>query len=193
MHNHTRLNRGLAKISTKLFLARKMAYCGKKTVLFHPMRLDWPGSMCLEDGVFIGEGAWLLGAAGDKVTLSIGSGTTIGHYSHIVATHDVRIGNNVLIADKVFISDCTHEFSNPDIPVADQPVKPIRPVAVGDGSWIGESVAIMGASIGKHCVVGANSVVNRDVPDYTVVGGVPARPISRYSFELKEWVSCKND
>ena len=53
-------------------------------------------------------------------------------------------------------------------------------MSIGDNSWIGNHAAIIGCSVGRHCVVGANAVVTRDVPDYCVVAGSPARIIKRY-------------
>ena len=61
---------------------------------------------------------------------------------------------------------------------------------IGDDSWIGENVCIIGASIGRHCVIGANAVVTKEIPDYCVAVGNPARVIKRYDFEQKDWVSC---
>ena len=63
-----------------------------------------------------------------------------------------------------------------------------RDVVIGNGSWIGEHVCIIGASIGRHCVIGANSVVTRDIPDYSVAVGSPAIVIKKYDFKLNKWI-----
>ncbi len=63
-----------------------------------------------------------------------------------------------------------------------------RDVVIGNGSWIGEHVCIIGASIGRHCVIGANSVVTRDIPDYSVAVGSPAIVIKKYDFNLNKWI-----
>ena len=63
-----------------------------------------------------------------------------------------------------------------------------RDVVIGNGSWIGEHVCIIGASIGRHCVIGANSVVTRDIPDYSVAVGSPAVIIKKYDFNLNKWI-----
>ena len=61
-------------------------------------------------------------------------------------------------------------------------------VHIGDGSWLGTHVVIAGnITIGKHCVIGANSVVKHDIPDYCVAAGIPARIIKRYDFGTKSW------
>ncbi|HHQ4611724.1 MULTISPECIES: DapH/DapD/GlmU-related protein [Aeromonas] len=58
---------------------------------------------------------------------------------------------------------------------------------IGDNVWIGEGVSIVGASIGRNSVVGANSVVTHDIPEYSVAVGSPARVIKQYNFEMKRW------
>lgn len=119
--------------------------------------------------------------------LYIGDNTIIGHFSHIVCLEKVKIGSNVLFADRVFISDCTHGYKDIELPVYRQPVKALRPVIVGDDSWIGENVCVLGCSIGKHCVIGANSVVKDDIPDYSVAVGNPAKVVKQYNFESCSW------
>ena len=66
-------------------------------------------------------------------------------------------------------------------------------VQIGEGSWLGENVCVMGVSIGKHCVVGANSVVTKDFPDYCVIVGAPAKIIKRYCFEQQKWKKTDNN
>ena len=63
-----------------------------------------------------------------------------------------------------------------------------KPVIIGEGSWIGENVCIIGASVGKHCVIGANAVVTKDIPDYCVAVGTPAKIIKKYDTKIKKWI-----
>lgn len=119
-------------------------------------------------------------------------------FSRIAATKYVEIGNNVLTGPNVFIADFNHEYRNPDLPISVQgnfsrPVK-IRGegVFIGDDSWIGTHVVISGnIHIGKHCVIGANSVVTHDIPDYCVAVGSPCKIIKKYDFDLKKWTSVQ--
>ncbi|MCK4619283.1 MAG: hypothetical protein KAT52_05010 [Desulfobacterales bacterium] len=60
-------------------------------------------------------------------------------------------------------------------------------VYIGNNSWIGQNVTIIGVKIGKHCVIGANSVATKDIPDYCVAAGSPAIVKKRYNFETNEW------
>jgi len=80
-----------------------------------------------------------------------------------------------------------HEYKDITIPIKEQPIINAGKVIIGEHSWIGENVCIIGAKIGKHCVIGANSVVTKDIPDYSVAVGVPAKVIKKYSFEKNEW------
>ena len=80
-----------------------------------------------------------------------------------------------------------HQYDNPNVPIILQPIKQISPVRIGEGSWLGENVCVIGANIGKHCVIGANSVVTHDIPDYSIAVGVPAKVIKKYNFETKVW------
>lgn len=161
---------------------------GKKTVIYKPLQIDNAKSLSIGNGVFIAEGAWLMGNSEFVTTARIEDGATIGHFAHIIALHSVTIERDALIADKVFISDCTHRYENINTPVTKQGVKMLSPVTIGEGSWIGENVCICGASVGKQCVIGANSVVTSDIPDYSVAVGSPARVVKKYDFDREEWV-----
>jgi acetyltransferase-like isoleucine patch superfamily enzyme len=142
-------------------------------------------------GVYINDGGWLacLPLTGSQnCSLKIGDGTYVGRFCHFYATSKIEIGKKVLIADKVYLADNLHQYENIGIPVIDQPVKQTAAVMIGDGAWLGENVCVIGASVGKQSVVGANSVVMQDIPDYCVAVGTPAKIIKRYSFEKKEWL-----
>lgn len=183
-----RVARKLGYIITQTFYKNRFRDIGSGTLVFKPMQLDSVSSILIGTSVYIAEGAWLMGNQKKQETISIGSYTTIGHYAHIVGLHSVKIEDNVLIADKVFISDCTHSYQEIDIPIIKQDVIELSPVVIGEGSWLGENVCVCGASIGKHCVIGANSVVTSDIPDYCVAVGSPAKVVKKYDFIQKEWV-----
>jgi Acetyltransferase (isoleucine patch superfamily) len=147
--------------------------------------------MHVGDRVIVKEGGWLeANPLSDDCVLGIGAGTSIGYFCHIYATRRVEIGSNVLMGSGVYIADCTHGYEDINRPVIDQPARTVGDVLIGEGSWIGQHAAIIGVKIGKHCVVGANSVVTEDVPGYCVVAGAPARIIKRYDHEKKEWIKA---
>lgn len=127
--------------------------------------------------------------------LVFGKNVQINDYVHIVAMEKVTIGDDVLMASHVFISDNSHGSYKGDELDSDPRVPPIQreyrtsPVTIGKSSWIGEGVIIMpGVSIGEGCVIGAHSIVNRDIPNYTVAVGTPIRLIKRYDFNTRRWM-----
>jgi len=159
----------------------------------HPTtRFDNPQHIRLA-GVSIGRWCWIYAITGDTAgnfyvpELSIGKSTQIGDYCHITCAKRLTIGRDVLMGQGILISDNTHVYSDPTTPIHSQGITS-TPMSIGDGSWIGNHAAIIGCSVGRHCVVGANAVVTRDVPDYCIVAGSPARIIKRYDAETREWV-----
>lgn len=132
------------------------------------------GEVRLDPGVVIQRGAML--AIRPGATLVIGPESRIGPDVVISVAEQVTLGRSVLTAARCYISDHNHEFSDPERPVLQQGMTPPHPVTIGDGSWLGINVCILpGVTIGRNCVVAANSVVTTSFPDYSVVGGAPAR------------------
>lgn len=112
-------------------------------------------------------------------TVRIGKGSEIGERCRISIANSLEIGEKVLLSPNVYITDCDHEYRDVDVPVIDQGiVQRGQKVSIGEGSYIGINAVIVGnVRIGRHCVVGANSVVTKDVPDYCVAVGSPAKVI----------------
>lgn len=111
--------------------------------------------------------------------IEIGDGTSIHFYFHCGAASSVKIGKNVLIAGRVFITDHDHVYDDDDLPCTQSGLN-TAPVVIEDEVWIGEGAVILkGVTIGRRSVVGANAVVTKSVPPYTVVGGIPARFIKK--------------
>lgn len=111
----------------------------------------------------------------------IGNDSSFGDNGHISCINQVKIGNNVRIGRKVFITDNAHGASNRELLDTRPNLRPLSskgPVIIEDCAWIGEMVCIMpGVTIGRGSIVGANAVVTKDVPPYCVVGGNPAHII----------------
>lgn len=170
-----RLNSGLFVLLNK----HRFGNIGKSFRIYSPLKVQGHRNIYISNNVRISEATWLaaLPLSGETPKLIIGEGTQIGHFNHIYCTHSIIIENDVLTADKVYISDNSHSYDDVDVPICKQPIRQLKDVVVGEGSWIGENVCIIGASIGKHCVIGANSVVTHDIPDYCVAVGAPAKVI----------------
>jgi acetyltransferase-like isoleucine patch superfamily enzyme len=113
----------------------------------------------------------------------IGNNVIINTDCHIGCINRIVIGDNVLFASKVYISDHSHGEISAEallIPPVQRKLFSKGPVIIGDNVWIGENVAILpGITIGANAIVGANAVVTRDVPANAVVGGNPARLIKQ--------------
>jgi len=128
-----------------------------------------------------------------KKCLIIGNNVQINDFVHIAAYKDVYIGNNVLIASKVFITDINHGNYNEHLqydssfPPARQPLSSAK-VRIEDYVWIGESVCILsGATIGEHAIIGAGSVVKKSIPPYSIAVGNPAKVIKKLNMTTKCW------
>lgn len=116
-----------------------------------------------------------------KPHLIIGNDVRINPYCHIGCVNKIIIGNDVLIASNVLIIDHFHgtsEFKQLKIPPRSRNLYCKGPIIIKDNVWIGENVSILpGVTIGKNAIIGANSVVTKDVPENAIVGGNPARVI----------------
>lgn len=109
--------------------------------------------------------------------ISIGNNSTINSYSIIYGNGGVKIGANVMIAAHCVIVSSNHNFSQLDIPMNKQGLTS-KGIVIKDNVWIGAGVKILdGVVIGTGSVIAAGSVVNKDVGDYSIVGGVPAKLI----------------
>ena len=164
---------------------------GRTSSIRSPLRIDGAKNIFIGNNVTIQYKTWLgalpLTIEYGKAELIIEDGSIIGNFNHIFATNRVLIHKNVLTADKVFISDNIHGYENIDIPILRQPIVQNGDVEIGEGTWLGENVCVLGVHIGKHCVIGANSVVTKDIPDYSVAVGTPAKVIKQYNNKSKKW------
>jgi acetyltransferase-like isoleucine patch superfamily enzyme len=103
--------------------------------------------------------------------VTIGSGCTIMDGCVMMGAGGITIENNVLIGAQVKLISNNHD-------IYDRPVLTVKPVLIKEGAWIGAGVSILpGVTVGKYAVVGTNSVVTKDIPDYAVAVGIPAKII----------------
>jgi len=135
---------------------------------------------------FIEKGAWIVSHRGSK-GIRVGVGCMIHRNVHLDSSVGLSIEQDVLIAEGVYISDNTHNYRDIDTPIKEQLILPVKKTVIGAGTWIGQDAKVIGAEIGKNCVIGANSIVNQDIPDYCVVAGAPARIIKQYNLKTKKW------
>lgn len=109
--------------------------------------------------------------------ITIGENCTVNSFSHISGNGGVEIGNNVLIATQCVIISANHNFDNCDIPISQQGETKDK-IVIEDDCWLGAGVKVLaGVTIHKGSVIGAGTVVTHDVPEYSVVVGVPGKII----------------
>ncbi len=114
-----------------------------------------------------------------KAKLSIGSRFSMNKFSRIVAHENIEIGDHVTIGQMVSILDHDHDykFEDENLKLDGYCSAPIR---IGDNIWIGDKCTILkGVEIGSNAIIGANSLINKDVPSNVVVGGNPFRILKR--------------
>lgn len=129
-----------------------------------------------------------------KKCLFFGNNVQVNDYVHISAMEKVEIGDNVLMAGHIYISDNSHGFykgieqSTPDIAPIKRPYY-VAPVIIENNVWIGEGVVIMpGITIGYGSIIGANSTVTKNIPPYCIAVGQPAKIIKKFDFSFRQWI-----
>ena len=166
---------------------------GRNVTLRHPLRvslgdnvivhddvtLDGKGregnGISIGDNVFLGKGTMLASVDG---TININEDASIGCYCRIGSSKHTTIGKKALLASYVYVVGADHDSTRTDIPVIDQPNVSRGGATIGDGTWIGtKSTVLDGVSVGSDCIVGAHSLVTKDVPDFSVIVGSPAKVI----------------
>ena len=112
--------------------------------------------------------------------LTIGAGSILVNGTIIYCDGSVTLGENVVIAAYTHIFDVDHETSDLGTPILSQGLTKPRPVAIGDDVWLGAKCTVApGVHIGSHSIVGAHSFINKDIPEYSVAVGSPAKVLRR--------------
>ena len=155
-------------------LAPLYQHRGRHSKIYSSVRLDTPPyrRFWLGRSSVIESFCCINNAVGDVV---IGDHTRIGIHCTVIGP--VCIGSHVNLAQGITVTALNHNFSNNEQRIDEQGIN-TSPIVIGDDVWIGANAVILpGVTIGRHCVVAAGAVVTKDVPDYTVVAGVPAKVI----------------
>lgn len=186
----------IAKIYTFL-LKGKFAYFGKGSVIKPFLNANNLNYIFIGDNVNIGSFSWVSvstdfaghkAESTNKIRLKIGNNTDVGNNAFIVANNQVEIGEDVIMAPYVYISDHIHSYEDVNKSLHEQPLSQNGYVLIGNNVFLGIKSSILpNVKIGDHSVVGANAVVTKDVPPYCVVVGNPARIIKKYNKLKKQW------
>jgi acetyltransferase-like isoleucine patch superfamily enzyme len=119
----------------------------------------------------------------DEGRVSIGEGCFLNLHTMIAAQDEVTIGDHTMFANNCFVSDASHRFDDATVPVTWQGFTSKGPTRIGSNCWFGVGcVVTTGVTIGDRCVVGANSVVTRDLPPGVIAAGAPAKIIREIDF-----------
>jgi lipopolysaccharide O-acetyltransferase len=183
------------KVRIRLFsllLSGQFSEFGAGARIAPPFRFYGLNEMQIGEKVMINSDCWLQtipgGGTAGSAKLIIKAHAGIGMGAHISAAQQVVIGEHVLLARNVYISDHAHAFEDIKTPIINQGIQGIAPVSIGRGTWLGQNVVVLpGVTIGEHCVIGANSVVNSSIPDYSVAVGAPARVVKKYNQQTGQW------
>ena len=152
--------------------------------------------MIIGDHVILGREVWLnipnVSICND-LAIIIEDGCGIGRRSVISAKNQIHIQRNTVFGPSVLVMDHNHAFEDVTVPIPHQPMTPGGTIRIEEGCWVGFGAAIICSRgelvIGRNSVVGANSIVTRSVPAYSVVAGNPARIVKRYDPLKKAWVT----
>jgi acetyltransferase-like isoleucine patch superfamily enzyme len=159
-------------------LAPLYQHRGRGSKIYHSVRMDTPPyrRFWLGRRSVVESYCCINNAVGD---VTIGDYTRIGIHCTVIGP--VCIGSHVNLAQGITVTALNHNFGDAARRIDEQGVS-TKPVVIGDDVWIGANAVILpGVTIGSHCVIAAGAVVTKDVPDYTLAGGVPAKIIKDLS------------
>lgn len=157
---------------------------GRKSHLALPITVLRPDLIRVGAGAYFGPGCWLQAlaegadAADRSARIEVGDRCSFAGYDVLSAARRIVIEPGVLFARNVYVSDHMHAFQDATRPIQDQGLAKVAEVVIETGAWLSQNVVVCpGVRIGRGAVIGANSVVNQDVPARTLAVGSPARVI----------------
>lgn len=174
-------------------IIRGIIKIGDNTKLFNNVTISSESEIEIGDKNVIGDNTDIF--AYSEGYIKIGNNNLISKLTRIASANSVVLGNNILMGPHIFIADYNHSYIDIDKAIMFQgntvPKNNniIGGILIEDDCWIGTNVVIVGnIHIGKHAVIGANSVVTHDIPPYSVAVGSPAKVVKHYDFKTRQWV-----
>lgn len=171
-HNRLRIHREFA--SREAFV--RWPVHGNVLEAFQDGRLQVGAQTLFEPGVWI--------TVGDEGRIVIGEGCFLNLGVMVAAQGLVEIGDHCMFANGCFVTDANHRFSDLTMPITWQGFETKGPTRIGANVWCGANVVITsGVTVGERCVIGANSVVTKDLPPFSIAAGAPARVLRSFAPE----------
>jgi acetyltransferase-like isoleucine patch superfamily enzyme len=137
--------------------------------------LRHPKNIYLSDNIIIKDGSKLCPTNKDAI-INIGKNTTIGYYNMIFSSYCIEIGDNCLIAPFAYLVDANHSIKKGELINKQKLIA--NSIKINNDVWLGQNVTVTGGvEVGEGAVVASKSLVNKDIPPYTVWGGVPIKYI----------------
>ena len=169
--NYLFIKFSLYKIIDKILLGRfsTTSYISRPSMLVNPINIE------IGKNVFIRKDNRMDSNEGGKIIIE--DEVFIEDMVHISAINEVSIGYGSLIGSKVHITDHNHTIDQSNKPLKFIPVKSKGTTKIGNNCWVGDNVVIISAHIGEHSIIGANSLVNKDIPPFSVAVGAPAKVV----------------
>lgn len=183
-----------AKLKTVLYYKLVFGSIGQGSRIYKPMLLVNPYLVHIGKSSMIRKGARIEALVVDPQnppTLQIGNNVNIEQNVHIICSSRVVIGDNVSITGHCAIVDTNHPFQDIHDPrkIGSRIDPRPTPVEIGDSTFIGfGTVVLPNVKIGRYCVIGANSTVTRDIPDFSVASGSPAKVTLQYCSSERVWL-----
>jgi len=166
-------------------------------VVRYPWYIRGKENIVFRRGFTSGVGVRLDAFGSASQQLIFGANVEIGDYVHIAALRRVILGDNCLLASKVYISDHDHGAYKGESQTPPEMLQRSRPlfvadVVIGDNVWLGENVVVLkGVSIGRNSIIAAGAVVTRDVPENCIAAGNPAVIIKKWDGDSASWISAR--
>lgn len=183
-----RLYRIAGRLASAIFWRLMGVSMGRQSFIGISATILRPYNISVDSHTTIGNNC-ILGSISPNGRIRIGSNCILSPGAQIYAKLQVVIEDDVMVSGYAFVADSTHGYTAGDTPYSKQGWTDPLPITIKKGAWIGQNSIIMpGCNIGESAIVGANSVVTRQVPANCIVAGSPAKIIKRFCLDTRQWI-----